>query len=286
MCERMIHHWIILQCVPLGQARTLGSLPCASNNSSLLMRSVWFLENKEHYLFAQVPHQGSTALYIIKLTTTLRWYGVTGLAVASVPSWITQFQYHGSWCGICEEQNTTGAGLSPSTAIPFLVTISSIYHIHLSSHANTTNPFQATELASPIRNDYAVPYRQQCWASPCTPVDNWIAVWMGLAVQKKSCLCWESRHSQLDIKFLLTLLPSSLWLPPIIDWQQVVYEMQLAENMFTFFYTSSTVCVRYVMLKERIVMSANVSECAIKWLWAVSRYKFSLEEFKWEPQWW
>ena len=29
---------------------------------------------------------------------------------------------------------------------------------------------------------------------------------------------------------------------PIIDWQQVVYEMQLAENMFMFFYTSSTLC--------------------------------------------
>jgi len=62
--------------------------------------------------------------------------------------------------------------------------------------------------------------------------------------------------------------------------------MQLAENMFTFFYTSSTLCVGYVMLKERIVMTANVRACAIKWLWAVSRYKFSLEELKWEPQWW
>lgn len=44
MCERKIHHWIILQCVPLGQARTVGSLPCAFNNSSLLMRSFQFLE--------------------------------------------------------------------------------------------------------------------------------------------------------------------------------------------------------------------------------------------------
>jgi len=40
--------------------------------------------------------------------------------------------------------------------------------------------------------------------------------------------------------------------------------MQLAENMFKFFYTSSTLCVGYVMLKERIVMSENVRECAIK----------------------
>jgi len=160
MCERMIHHWIILQCVPLGQARTIGSLPCAFNNSSLLMRSVWFLENKEYYLFAQVPHQGSTALYTIILRTTLRWYGVTGLAVASVPSWTTQFQCHGSWCGICKKQNIAGAGLSLSTAILFLVIISSIYHIHLSSHANTMDPFQATQLTSPSRNDYAVTYRQ------------------------------------------------------------------------------------------------------------------------------
>jgi hypothetical protein len=28
MCERIIHHCIILQCVPLGQARTIGRLPC------------------------------------------------------------------------------------------------------------------------------------------------------------------------------------------------------------------------------------------------------------------
>jgi len=46
MCERMIHHWIILQCVPLGQAKAIGSLPYAFNNSSLLMRSVQFLETK------------------------------------------------------------------------------------------------------------------------------------------------------------------------------------------------------------------------------------------------
>jgi len=50
---------------------------------------------------------------------------------------------------------------------------------------NTIDPFQATEVASASCDDYAVTYRQQCWASPCTPVDNWIAVWMGLAVQKK-----------------------------------------------------------------------------------------------------
>ena len=46
--------------------------------------------------------------------------------------------------------------------------------------------FQATEVASPIRNDYAVTYRQKCWASLLYPVDNWIAVWMGLAVKKKN----------------------------------------------------------------------------------------------------
>jgi len=39
-------------------------------------------------------------------------------------------------------------------------------------------------MASPSHNDYAVIFRQQCWASSCTPVDNWIAVWMGLAAQK------------------------------------------------------------------------------------------------------
>jgi hypothetical protein len=50
-----------------------------------------------------------------------------------------------------------------------------IYHIHLSSHATTTDPFQATDVAaSPSRNDYAVTYRQQCWASllyPCRQLD-------------------------------------------------------------------------------------------------------------------
>jgi hypothetical protein len=99
MCERMIHHRIILQFVPLGQARTTGSFSCAFNNVPLLVRSIRFLGVggwRQHYLFAQIPHHGSTARYIIILRTTLRWYGVTVLAVASVPSWNTKFQCHGS----------------------------------------------------------------------------------------------------------------------------------------------------------------------------------------------
>jgi hypothetical protein len=57
---------------------------------------------------------------------------------------------------MCEGQSITRAGMSMSTAYLLRVIISSIYHIHLSSHANTTDSFKATEVASPSHNDYAV----------------------------------------------------------------------------------------------------------------------------------
>jgi len=44
----------------------------------------------------------------------------------------------------------------------------------------------------------------------CTPLDNWIAVWMGLTVKKNPASAGHQGTEISDRKFLLTLLPSSL----------------------------------------------------------------------------